>query len=565
MRQESAAITMTRWLVVCLCLTVAGTGAAGKTEQGLSALTVQQWREDLTALARGLTSKHQDPFHTVAQATLNAAISDLETRLPSLSGPQVAVEFARIVAMIGDGHTELQLLQPAVGFTSLPVAFYRYAEGMFLTAATEELKEFLGARVLRVGDVDVDEAIARVTPLLAGDTAIEFLHSAPSYLASPEILSTLGVTSDRAAASFEVLTRSGERRRMTARSASNPARLITMRQAAGITDPLSASRNGSYYWFTSVADMSAAYFQLNASMNQDGVPSLADVTRDFFRKVDAERPAALILDVRNNNGGNIDRNRAWITAIENRPAYKGKGKLFVIVGRRTYSAGVDIVLQLQRVAQPSLVGESPRGIPASPGNRETFTLPHSRLIVDYSQKIDGRAFRAKTPPLQVDMAAPPRFDAAIAGRDPALDAIRTALTAPSAIMTQATPASTIAGQWTVTAAAAQGDSPNGGNWSRSAVTGTLTITEKDNKVSGTWNATNGEEWPLTGHIDGTGFSFSTVARDLAVVIDGKEAKMRYRWTFRGDLGRTTLRGTMSLDRSDEESAHPQPFEANRAK
>lgn len=438
MRQEFSAPAMFRWLMVSVCLALAAglvtfvwaTGASQRVPSSLTTqLTTQQWREDLTALARDLASKHQDPFHTVSRDAWTAAISDLEARLPSLSGPQVAVEFARIVAMIGDGHTELQLLQRAVGFTSLPVSFYRYAEGMYLTAATEELKEFLGARVLRVGDVDVDEAIARVTPLLSGDTAIEALHSAPSYLASPEILSALGVTSERAAASFEVMTRSGERRRITVRSASNPApRLVTMRQAAGVPDPLSATRLGSYYWFTSVPDVSAAYFQLNASMNQDGVASLADVTRDFFARVDGERPAAIILDVRNNNGGNIQRNRAWITAIENRPAYKAKGKLFVIVGRRTFSAGLDIVLQLQRVAQPTIVGESPRGIPASPGNRETFTLPHSRMIVDYSQKIDARAFRAKTPPLAVDVAAPPRFDAAMAGRDVALDSISTTLT-----------------------------------------------------------------------------------------------------------------------------------------
>lgn len=413
------------WLV--LCALVIGSVTALNAQRPLSSLSPAQWQEDIRALQRDLTSKHADVHHTVTEAALAKAFADLAQSVATLESRRILVEAARVVAMVTDGHTELQLLQSATQFKTVPMVLYRYQEGMFITAIDRSLSELAGARITRVGSRDIEQAVADVTPLTSGDTPVEALHAVPSYLTSPDILFALGIVDSPESLPLEVVTRSGERRTVVLKPSSNNAGLITFREAAGVAPPLSASQPALYYWFAPVPSAPALYFQMNASMNQDGQPALADVTRDFFRRVDTDKPDTIVLDVRNNNGGNIARNSAWIKAIADRPAYQGANRLFVIVGRRTFSAGMDIVMELRRIAQPVIVGEPPRGLPSKPGNRETFTLPHSRLVIDYSQRIDSAAFRGPKTPLAVDLPAPPSFAAASAGVDPAVDVILKAL------------------------------------------------------------------------------------------------------------------------------------------
>jgi hypothetical protein len=275
--------------------------------------------------------------------------------------------------------------------------------------------------VTRIGKVDVAEAIERVARLLSGDSAVEVLHSAPTYLASPDILAALGITDGPDAVPSRSCRARENARTVTLQPLPKVA-LIGMRAASGVADSLPSSRPGAYYWFAKVPGARALYFQVNASMNQDGTPSLSDVARDFYRRVDVEKPDAIVIDARNNNGGNVARNRELVEGIAERPPYLSSGRLIVIVGRRTFSAGLDLVVELKRVAKRFIVGEPPRGLPAKPGNRETFTLPNS-LVIDYSQEIDSVVYRGHKRPLAVDVPAPPRFGDAIVGRDPALDAI----------------------------------------------------------------------------------------------------------------------------------------------
>ena len=74
-------------------------------------LTAAQWSEDLDALVRVITSEHVAPFHYVSEAVFGREVDRVRRLIPELSGPEVAVEFRRLAAMIGDGHTNVRSLQ----------------------------------------------------------------------------------------------------------------------------------------------------------------------------------------------------------------------------------------------------------------------------------------------------------------------------------------------------------------------------------------------------------------------------------------------------------------------
>jgi hypothetical protein len=75
---------------------------------------------------------------------------------------------------------------------------------------------------------------------------------------------------------------------------------------------------------------------------------------DFIEKNDVER---LVLDVRLNGGGNNYKNKPVVTGIIESKKINQPGKLFVIIGRRTFSACQNLVNELHNYTNAVFVGE----------------------------------------------------------------------------------------------------------------------------------------------------------------------------------------------------------------
>jgi len=65
---------------------------------------------------RRRAAHHANAFHIVSRETFDAEVARLDAAIPRLNGDEVLVGFMRIVALIGDGHTHL----------NLPPSFLRY-------------------------------------------------------------------------------------------------------------------------------------------------------------------------------------------------------------------------------------------------------------------------------------------------------------------------------------------------------------------------------------------------------------------------------------------------------
>src|SRR5262245_27260156 len=95
--------------------------------------SVRQWREDLAYLARELPRRHNNLFHTISRAQFDSALAVLDRKLPGLARHQVIVELARLVALVGDGHTNVAPTRdPKIGFHTYPVRLYFFKDGLFI-------------------------------------------------------------------------------------------------------------------------------------------------------------------------------------------------------------------------------------------------------------------------------------------------------------------------------------------------------------------------------------------------------------------------------------------------
>jgi hypothetical protein len=119
---------------VALVLAFGGTACARQDDAA--------WQEDLNAFLEVLHAEHDNPFFHTPRAEFELAIADYRAALPGLSRAERITGFARLVAMVGDGHTWMPMyrlpfdgLPPGPRFSSLPIRFELFDDGLYVVGA----------------------------------------------------------------------------------------------------------------------------------------------------------------------------------------------------------------------------------------------------------------------------------------------------------------------------------------------------------------------------------------------------------------------------------------------
>ena len=401
---------------------------------GTDAAELRRWNEDFDVVAARMPAIHPNPFHAVDRRQFDDAIADIRRRLPTFARHQVIVELMRLAASVGDGHTCVAPWREPVGFHTLPVSLYRFADGYHVRAAGHHHSDLLGARITRIGGAPIDSAEKLVAPLIGRDNDMGILMYAPILLVMPEVLHAVGLSGDPGSAQLTV-EEGGRSRTVTLDSAGPFPPLSASAPAAtlwgprdgwvdlrdGSAVPLWLSRLTETYWFSYMPEGHLLYCQLNAI--QEGGENFDAFFTRALSTADSHGARRFVLDLRHNNGGDGTRNPAIVRPLL-RARLDERGRLFVITSRRTFSAAQMLICELERWTSPIFVGEPSASRDNHYGDSELLLLPNQRITVRVAtrwwQFWDARENR---PWIPVDLEAPLTAEAYRAGRDPALETV----------------------------------------------------------------------------------------------------------------------------------------------
>jgi len=178
-----------------------------------------------------------------------------------------------------------------------------------------------------------------------------------------------------------------------------------------------------FYWFEYLPESRAVYFQYNRVLTDPKEPFDKFVER-LFAFIDQHDVDRLIIDLRWNNGGNTYLLPPVINALVRTPKIDREGGLFIIIGRRTFSAAGNAAAYIQRQTNAIFVGEPTGAKPNSLGDEVYFTLPYSKLAANaadvYWQGSWPQDFRKWIAP---QIFVEPTFAAYRSNHDAAMDAI----------------------------------------------------------------------------------------------------------------------------------------------
>jgi hypothetical protein len=123
-----------------------------------------------------------------------------------------------------------------------------------------------------------------------------------------------------------------------------------------------------------------AYVQYNkvSDAPDETIAVFAERLRAFVDSAPVDR---LVLDLRLNRGGDGTLNQPLVLSLIRSPKLEGAGRLFVVIGRSTFSAAQFLVHDLEEYTDAVFVGEPTAGKPNSYGDSRRITLPNSGITV----------------------------------------------------------------------------------------------------------------------------------------------------------------------------------------
>ena len=387
---------------------------------------VSGWRGDLELIVAGMDRIHPNLTHGTTLEALNGAVADLMATVETSTDDELMVGVARIAAMVSaeghDGHTGLFLWGTGTyPVDSLPLRLWLFEDEVVIVDALPPYEDLIDTRIDTVAGRPIGEVLAALDPLIPRDNAQTVRLLTPRYLLIPQVLRGLGIAGDGPVALGVTTAEGVEDVRVV-----EPVPMAEYNAWAGPyglhipadPDVLSLSNIEDDLWWQVLPDTRTLYVQYNRVERL--VPSVLTDLGDALAEPDIER---VVLDIRHNYGGEVPALDPFYALFDD-PLVDVPGKLFVITGRNTWSAGSMLTARLEAGTSARIVGESMGGNPTFYGDTTEVPLPYSGLSITVTGMLEvGVDPEDPRETIEVDEIALLTREAWRNGIDPALERI----------------------------------------------------------------------------------------------------------------------------------------------
>jgi tetratricopeptide (TPR) repeat protein len=395
-------------------------------------LTADEWKNDLKFLQNTVHDDYSFLFKKTTKEAFDEKVELLHKAIPIMQEHEIVAGFSAIVSSFEYGHTALGLRGTKYKYHQMPLVLYSYNDGIYVQASHKDYQSILGAKVVEIEGLPADEALEAIRAVVPAEND-QFLKAyGINNLGIPELLHARGIMKELKNSISLKLELDGK---IIHKSVAAVEGLRIPREYGYVksdedwldardlsSTPLYLKNLDKIYFFEYLADEKALYVR-QSQIQDDPEESIPDFYKRVFEFVDNNDVEKLIIDVRLNGGGNNYKNKPVITGIIETEKINKPGKLFVIIGRRTFSACQNLVNELDNYTNAIFIGEPTAENINFYGDNRRIELPNSKLPVFLSfawwqDKPQWENGPWTAPHLAVDMS----FDEYKTNNDPVLEA-----------------------------------------------------------------------------------------------------------------------------------------------
>jgi hypothetical protein len=410
-------------------------------------LSAEQLREGASLAWDKILARHPKPFRLHSRAEFQSVIDALLHRTSDVSEAEAFIAMSRIVGMLPDGHSWVSVDDNSLLFSkAIPLRFWQFSDGVYVRAAAPEFGDLVGAKIVAINRVPIAKAWNRIRDAVGGGEQVSATR-AQIYLEIPAFLAALKLarTEDEAVFTFRLKSGASIKRTIAARQYENysdvwnsSAQWTTPKgwiEPEGAKQALWFGRRELAFWSSYFPESKTLYAAFNKATVDPDNPwnPVEDKYRPFlaelFKRAQQNDVDRLIIDLRNNNGGDSALWQPLVHHIIRAERLYEPGRLFVVTSRLTESAAVAWAAKIDMHSPALFVGEptaNPPNFDNDPAgwHRESYHIPGSavnfriaNMIEYWSDTSDDR--NALYPDIPVAMS----WSDFANGHDPVLRAI----------------------------------------------------------------------------------------------------------------------------------------------
>ncbi len=401
---------------------------------GLKAqLTTEQWQEDLHFLQKTIHDEYASLFVKTTPTDFDAAVESLHAQIPDMEPHEIIVGMSRIIALFRYGHTDISFNQKPYDFRYLPINLYIFGDEIRIQGTEKKYESAVGAKVLAINTIPISEAVERIRPVVNSENEQYFKAYGINYLRIPEVLHAQGIIQNLDKGIDFTLEKNGTVFTVTFSALPKGAYVPTTRGYVFQDENwVSARKKDSLprylkkldrVYYSEYLPKEKALYVRHSRIQDDTEESTADFYNRVFDFVENNEVERLIIDVRLNGGGNNYLNRKVITGIVETKKINQVGKLFVLLGRRTFSACQNLVNEMDNYTNAIFLGEPTAENINFWGDARPVALPNSTIPVYLSFAWwQDKPVWENAEWLAPTMKIEPSFQQYVDNRDPVLQA-----------------------------------------------------------------------------------------------------------------------------------------------
>lgn len=350
-------------------------------------LSSEEWTEDIAALESLMSTKHPGYFIGKNDSSVRLACSSLKRSLIGKSSTQTKLELLKIIAQLNDGHSFIQPFQPSLGLHFFPLETYWFGQDLYILNADARSREIVGGRITMINKTKINDVYTSVAKYIGAENDMHRKFRFALYGLCGELLKNEGIISDEKILSLSVEL-NGVVKEWSIPAQPAYAWLFWYFKPWQLNErdllPQNFALFRKKFWYE-VLDQDIVYLQWNLISNdrEETVEQLAESLNRTLRDPSIQ---FLVIDLRNNLGGNNTLLPPMLEVIKKNEHINRPDHLFVITGRKTYSAAVNLLALLENQTEAIFVGEPSGEGPNLYGDNRSYILPNSGISVNLSSK-----------------------------------------------------------------------------------------------------------------------------------------------------------------------------------
>lgn len=391
----------------------------------------EKWKEDINFLRENLSKKHYNFFTIRNQDLFNKDLDKIVSNLDKLNDMQVAIEIQQSIAKQGDSHTKIIWDKRNADKKIITARTDWFKDGYYFFRTNKEAEKLIGKKLVSINGYSIKQISDSLSTLFTKDNEAIVHENVPRLLIDYELLNYFGFSKDN---TYKVTYTDGNKNFEEILLPEIPSKDNSIGLKTKNT-PFYLQNAKQFFIDWYFADSKIYYIQYNKCISKEEpsiykgdlkkietLPSFVDFENRILKTVEKENFDKIIFDLRLNSGGSSPQGTRLIKKLIENPKVNKKGKLFVIVGRKTFSSAIINAMDFKN-SKAIFIGEETSGKPNHFGETDNFTLPNSRLLVYYSKNYFKES-KEDLKSLKPDFETSVSIDDAINGIDPAFEFVK---------------------------------------------------------------------------------------------------------------------------------------------